>query len=69
MGGVEVDRTVISAPNATRNLPSIIFETKGVELKVGLLNQAAPTNGISLFFVKFYNTDFVIKCKKFEIKK
>lgn len=27
------------------NLPSTLFETAGVELETGLLNQAAPKNG------------------------
>lgn len=43
LGGEEVERAVVSVPK--KNLPSVIFETKGVELKVGLLNQAAPRNG------------------------
>lgn len=41
----EIDRTIIRVPTLTRQLPSTIFETEGVELKVGLLNQAAPQNG------------------------
>jgi protein LTV1 len=39
-----VERTQIRLPKAAVQLPSTIFETKGVELKVGLLNQAAPRN-------------------------
>lgn len=40
-----VERTVITVPKSAVQLPSTIFETKGIELKVGLLNQAAPRNG------------------------
>jgi hypothetical protein len=32
-------------PDSIANLPTTIFETKGVELKVGLLNTNAPSNG------------------------
>ncbi|KAI1711319.1 low temperature viability protein domain-containing protein [Ditylenchus destructor] len=42
----EVDRTVIRVPASSIQLPSTIFETQGVELKVGLLNQAAPDNSL-----------------------
>lgn len=40
-----VEHSVIRLPSASIKLPSTIFETQGVELKVGLLNQAAPKNG------------------------
>jgi len=40
----EVERTIIRVPSSSIQLPSTIFETEGVELKVGLLNQAAPRN-------------------------
>lgn len=58
LDGPDVDRTIIKASNAKKNYSSVIFETKGLELKVGLLNQAAPSNG---FF--FYNYYFYIKYK------
>ncbi|VDM44045.1 unnamed protein product [Toxocara canis] len=35
------ERTIIRAPKGKANLPSTLFETGGVELNVGLLNQAA----------------------------
>uniref|UniRef100_A0A915DB29 Protein LTV1 homolog n=1 Tax=Ditylenchus dipsaci TaxID=166011 RepID=A0A915DB29_9BILA len=42
----EVERTIIQVPSCSIQLPSAIFETEGVELKVGLLNQAAPCSGL-----------------------
>uniref|UniRef100_A0A915B0T7 Protein LTV1 homolog n=1 Tax=Parascaris univalens TaxID=6257 RepID=A0A915B0T7_PARUN len=36
-----VERTIIRAPKGKANLPSTLFETGGIELNVGLLNQAA----------------------------
>jgi protein LTV1 len=42
------DRTVIKVPKDAIKLPSTMFETKGVELKIGLLNQAAPSNSLNL---------------------
>ena len=39
------EREIITADNPVNRLPSCIFETRGVELKVGLLNQAASSNG------------------------
>uniref|UniRef100_A0A7E4UT69 Protein LTV1 homolog n=1 Tax=Panagrellus redivivus TaxID=6233 RepID=A0A7E4UT69_PANRE len=41
-GDIE-DRTVIKVPEGAIQLPSTLFETKGVQLKVGLLNKAAPS--------------------------
>uniref|UniRef100_A0AC34FQN1 Protein LTV1 homolog n=1 Tax=Panagrolaimus sp. ES5 TaxID=591445 RepID=A0AC34FQN1_9BILA len=41
------DRAVITIPKDAIRLPSTIFETKGIELKVGLLNQAAPSNSLN----------------------
>jgi protein LTV1 len=41
------DRYVITVPKDAIKLPSTIFETKGVELKVGLLNQAAPSSSLN----------------------
>lgn len=43
-GAEPVECEVILADNPRNRLPSCIFETKGVELKVGLLNQAASSN-------------------------
>uniref|UniRef100_A0A0M3JSX4 Protein LTV1 homolog n=1 Tax=Anisakis simplex TaxID=6269 RepID=A0A0M3JSX4_ANISI len=34
-----VERTIIRAPKGKANLPSTLFETSGIELNVGLLNQ------------------------------
>ncbi|TKR92529.1 hypothetical protein L596_007166 [Steinernema carpocapsae] len=45
VGSVElVDRTVIRVPGKPM-LPSTLFETQGIQLKEGLLNQAAPVHG------------------------
>ncbi|KAK0426355.1 hypothetical protein QR680_009664 [Steinernema hermaphroditum] len=40
-----VDRTVIRLPKGQPSFPSTLFETKGFQLKEGLLNQAAPVHG------------------------
>lgn len=43
-GAETVEHDVIHADNPLNKLPSCIFETKGVELRVGLMNQAAASN-------------------------
>lgn len=48
ISGDVVDCSLVQVPEAKIRLPSTIFETRGAELKVGLLNKAAPNSTLDL---------------------